>query len=54
MSISFGRLCPGEDQPHGEACDLLDFIALADDEKHCCLKHHPDAVRRAPAIAEAV
>jgi hypothetical protein len=40
--------CPGEFGPHDEPCELDDYLALADDEKRCCVRHHPDARRHDP------
>ncbi|WP_462023565.1 hypothetical protein [Kitasatospora cinereorecta] len=33
---------------HDESCDLLDVVALADDEQRCCARHHPEADRHDP------
>lgn len=41
-------LCGGPLDPHGEPCELHDFLALADEERGCCTRHHPEARRRDP------
>lgn len=43
-----GGPCPGEFRPHEEPCELDDYLALSDDEKRCCVRHHPDARRHDP------
>lgn len=46
-----GAPCPGEFRPREEPCELYHYPALADHEKRCCARHHPDARRQDPNAA---
>ncbi|MFI8258929.1 hypothetical protein [Streptomyces filamentosus] len=36
--------------PHDGPCELHDYLALADDEELCCVRHHPEGRRHPGSV----